>query len=326
MIERLPVLDVTRLAADYSAAIRAAHSDLELKAIRDRNEAEQDPIIDHVHDFTDPTDLMHEAASLQLGRSFNWDEVSDEVKIAEARAKAAGFRLSRILIGCEFSGIVRDEMTARGHSATSCDMIETETPGNHYIGDVRDIIGDGYHLAIFHPPCTYLCASALWRGQPDKAGNWSKGRDPERAEKGEKALEFVRDLMAAPIAQWALEIPVGMVGSRIRPADQYVQPYQFGDDASKNTGLWLQDLPQLVADPADYVDPRLVEYKGKQVKRWANQTPCGADRSSPGPNRWKERSRTFRGIASAMADQWTGISNRLTAPIPAQQVGQLALF
>ncbi|KPK74269.1 MAG: hypothetical protein AMJ84_00085 [Acidithiobacillales bacterium SM23_46] len=226
--------------------------------------------------------------------------------------------MSRVLVGCEFSGTVRDAFAAAGHDATSCDILPTESPeGQHYTGDVRDIIGDGYHLAIFHPPCTYLAACQLWRCQ----------RDPEREAKRIEALDFVRDLMAAPVERWALENPVGCIGTEIRPADQYVQPYEYGHDHSKKTGLWLHGLPKLEADPADYVAPRLDTYKGKPVKRWANQSPCGADRMGPSDDRGHKRSRFFAGIARAMADQWGGVASvARRAAEPLAEPVQLALI
>ncbi len=183
---------------------------------------------------------------------------------------------------------MRDAFLALGHDATSCDLLDTEAPGPHYQGDVRDIIGDGWDLMIAHPPCTYLCASGL---------HWNKRR-PERAQKTEEALEFVRFLLEAPIEYIALENPIGCIGTRIRPADQIIQPWWFGDDASKATCLWLNNLPQL--RPTKLVEGRLVNGK----RRWANQTDSGQNRLGPSEDRWKQRSETYMGIAKAMADQW----------------------
>lgn len=313
-IARLPQLDVTRLAADYSAAVRGALTSSQLLNVQ-RGDAV-------AADYEDTGDLLAEAIYLQRPDCESIADYGDEILLASERAETAGYRLSRILIACEFTGTVRDAMTARGHSAMSCDLLPTETPGAHYQGDVRDVLNDGWHLMIAHPPCQYLAASQLWRCQPkhDKAY-------PERQNHSDEALEFVRDLMAAPIAQQCVENPVSRIGTAIRPASQYVQPYQFGHDASKTTGLWLQDLPKLVADPADYVEPRVIRYRGKLVNRWANQSPCGADNKSPGPDRWKLRSKTFTGIAEAMATQFTGIARSLmAAPAPLREVTQLALF
>ena len=141
----------------------------------------------------------------------------------------------RVLIGCEYSGIVRDAFLHLGHDAMSCDLLPTEKPGPHYQGDIFDVIEDGWDLAIFHPPCTYLSVSGM---------HWTaRGlRDPKLTE---DALEFVRRLMAAPIERIALENPVSVISSRIRKPDQIIQPWWFGDDASKKTCLWLKNLPRL---------------------------------------------------------------------------------
>lgn len=193
-----------------------------------------------------------------------------------------------VLIACEFSGIVRDAFLARGIDAMSCDLLPSETPGPHYQGDVRDILYNGWDLMIAHPDCTYLCASGL---------HWNT-RFPERTKETLKALRFVRTLLNAPIPHIALENPVGCISTAIRPADQYIQPYEFGHDASKKTGLWLKGLPKLV--PTQYIPPRLEGGK----KRWGNQTPSGQNRLGPSKDRWKLRARTYQGIADAMADQW----------------------
>ena len=326
MLVRLPQLDVTRLAADYSAAVRAAHSALELKAIRDRNEAEQVPSLDHVHDYSDALDLMRDAVRLQMGPSWDWQAdmpayITDDIALATERAKAAAFTLSRILVACEWSGTVRDELTARGHSATSCDTLATATPGNHYKGDVRDILNDGWHAMLSFPPCTYLTGSQLWRCLPkhDPTG-WRKGKSDE-------ALEFIRDLMAAPISQQILENPRGRIGTAIRKADIEIHPYQFGDDASKTTGLWCDGIEPPPIPPRDtWVEPRLIQYKGKTVKRWANQSPCGADKMGPCADRGHKRGKTYPGIPRVLADQLSGIIRTYTTPAAPAPLGQLALF
>lgn len=317
MIERLHRLDVTRLAADFSAAVRAAHSEAELKAIRDRNAAEPEAQVDHVHDFCDANDLMAEAINCQwgglqdfTGGDWSWSDFAPEIEDAWQRAKDSSFRLSRILIGCEFSGTVRDAFAARGHSVMSCDVLPTESPGPHYQGDVRDVLTDGWHMAIMHPPCTYIAACQLWRCQPK--------HDPERTREANRllALEFVRDLGEAPIEQMCVENPKSCIGTAgVLPGfeSQMVQPYRFGHDHSKETYLWRRDLPELLADPADFVEGRDEVYKGKPVKRWANQSPCGADRMGPSADRGHKRSKFFAGFANAMADQWGGIAAKLTA-------------
>ena len=194
----------------------------------------------------------------------------------------------KVLVACEYSGTVRDAFLAAGHDALSCDLLPTDVAGPHYEGDVRDIINDGWDLMVAHPPCTYLCSSGL---------HWNKRR-PERAQQTEEALEFVQYLMAAPIHRIAVENPIGAIGSRIRKADQTVQPYQFGHDASKQTCLWLKNLPPL--RPTQMVEPRMVDGK----PRWANQTDSGQNRLPPSADRWKIRSETYSGIAQAMATQW----------------------
>lgn len=194
----------------------------------------------------------------------------------------------RVLVGCEFSGTVRDAFVRRGHDAWSCDLLPTESPGNHIQGDLLSILGDGWDLAIFHPPCTYLTSSGL---------HWNK-RVPGREKKTIESLEFVRALMNAPIAKIAIENPIGRIGTAIRKADQTIQPYQFGHDASKATCLWLKNLPLLT--PTQIIQPRMVSGK----PRWANQTDSGQNRLGPSDTRWKERSKTFAGIAEAMAEQW----------------------
>ena len=194
----------------------------------------------------------------------------------------------RVLVACEYSGRVRDAFTAMGHYAMSCDLLPTDAPGNHYQGDVRDIIGDNWDLMIAHPPCTYLCSSGL---------HWNK-RVPGRAQQTEEALDFVRMLLDAPIKKIALENPIGCISSRIRRPDQTIQPYHFGHDASKATCLWLKNLPPL--RPTAMVEPRIINGK----PRWGNQTDSGQNKLPPSEDRWKVRSETYAGIAKAMAEQW----------------------
>jgi len=308
----LPQLDVTRLAADYSAAVRESLTDSQMLNVRNG-----DAVAD---DYDDTSEMLAEAFHKQMPGA-DLEHYGDDIVIAAERAEASGYRLSRVLVACEFSGTVRDALTARGHSAMSCDMLPTDTPGQHHQGDVREILGDGFDMMIAHPPCTYLAASQLWRCQPKHDKDF-----PARQQASDEALEFVRDLMAAPIPRQAIENPVSRIGTAIRPASQYVQPYQFGHDASKNTGLWLENLPLLpVPHESEWIPPRMVRYQGKLVKRWANQSACGADNKSPGPDRWKLRSKTFQGIADAMADTWGGISQAVT-PAPVREAAQLALF
>lgn len=197
----------------------------------------------------------------------------------------------KVLIGCEFSGVVRDAFILAGHDAMSCDLLPTEAPGPHYQGDVRDVLDAGWDLAIFHPPCTYLCGSGM---------HWNK-RQPYRYLETANALAFVKQLLAAPIPRIALENPVGCISTKIRKPTQIIQPYQFGDDASKKTCLWLKGLPLL--QPTKFVDPRIVNGS----KRWGNQTDGGQNKLTPTSDRWALRSITYQGVADAMAAQW-GIS------------------
>jgi hypothetical protein len=194
----------------------------------------------------------------------------------------------KVLIACEYSGTVRDAFIAAGHDAMSCDLLPSDAPGPHYLGDVRDVLGDGWDLMIAHPPCTYLAVSGMHRT--------ARGlRDPQLTE---DALDFVRLLLAAPVPRIAVENPVSVISTRIRRPDQIIQPWQFGHDASKTTCLWLKGLPAL--RPTQIVEPRIVDGR----KRWGNQTDTGQNRLSPSPDRWKRRSATFPGIAAAMAAQW----------------------
>jgi len=194
----------------------------------------------------------------------------------------------RVLIACEYSGIVRNAFASLGHFALSCDLLPTEKPGNHYQGDIRDILDHGWDLMIAHPPCTYLSVSGM---------HWTKRglRDPKLTE---DALDFVRLLLDAPIPKIALENPISVISSRIRKPDQIIMPYQFGHNASKKTCLWLKDLPPL--QQTEFIEPRIIDGK----KRWANQTDSGQNKLSPSADRWKIRSETYQGIADAMARQW----------------------
>jgi hypothetical protein len=191
----------------------------------------------------------------------------------------------RVLVACEFSGAVRDAFRARGHDAWSCDLLPSEVPGPHIQGDVCEILGDGWDLMVAHPPCTYLASSGL---------HWNRRR-PERQALTDAAVVFVQTLLAAPIARIAVENPIGALSTRVRRPDQIIQPWQFGHDASKATCLWLEGLPPLV--PTDVLP-------GGRTARRGNQTPSGQNKLGPSPDRWKQRSLTYPGIAAAMAGQW----------------------
>jgi len=182
----------------------------------------------------------------------------------------------KVLIACEFSGIVRDAFIKKGHDAWSCDLLPTEKPGNHIQDDVLKHLHKGWDMMIAHPPCTYLATS----------GNRCFKDNPERYYQMEIAVEFVKTLANAPIPKIAIENPVGRLSSRWRKPDQYVQPWQFGCGETKKTGLWLKGLQKLV--PTNLVD-------GRVGRVWYTR---------PGVDRWKDRSRTYEGIANAMAAQW----------------------
>ena len=179
----------------------------------------------------------------------------------------------RVLVACEYSGTVRDAFRARGHDAMSCDLLPTERPGPHHQGSVLDILDDGWDLMIAHPPCTHLAVSGA---------RWWQGKQEEQ----QQALAFVHLLMAAPIPRIAIENPISKISTAIRKPDQIVQPWQFGHGETKATCLWLKGLPKLV--PTQVVG-------GREAR---------IHKMSPGPDRWKERSRTYQGIADAMASQW----------------------
>lgn len=179
----------------------------------------------------------------------------------------------KVLVACEFSGTVRDAFAARGHDAMSCDLLASEKPGKHYQGSVFDLDLSDFDLMIAHPPCTHLAVSGA---------RWWPAKLAEQAE----AVDFVRRLLAAPVKRIALENPVGIITKRIRPADQYIQPWEHGHGETKKTGLWLKCLPNL---------------------RPSNPVPGRVARTHlepPGSDRWARRSRTLPGIAAAMAEQW----------------------
>ena len=196
----------------------------------------------------------------------------------------------RVLVACEFSGVVRRAFRALGHEAWSCDTLpaEDESP-YHYQCNIQHLLNCELHwdLMIAHPPCTYLASSGL---------HWNTRR-PERAKLTEDAIAFVMELANAPIPRIAIENPIGALSTRWRKPDQIIQPWQFGHDASKATCLWLKGLPLL--QPTDVLP-------GGKTARRANQTASGQNKLPPSADRWKLRSVTYKGIAQAMAEQWGG--------------------
>lgn len=182
----------------------------------------------------------------------------------------------KVLVACEYSGRVREAFRKRGHNAWSCDLLPSEDDSLFHIqDDVFSVIGVGWDLMIAHPPCTDLAVS----GARHFAAKIADGRQ-------QKALDFVQRLLDAPIDKIALENPISIISSRIRKPDQIIQPWQFGHGETKATCLWLKGLPLLT--PTNLVE-------GREAK---------VHKMPPGPNRWKERSRTYQGIADAMAQQW----------------------
>lgn len=179
----------------------------------------------------------------------------------------------KVLVACEFSGIVRDAFIKKGHYAMSCDLLPTESDGPHYQGDVMDILDDGWDLMIAHPPCTHLAVSGA---------RWFKYKKEEQ----KKALKFVSLLLNAPVGKIALENPVSVISTKIRKPEQIIQPWMFGHGETKSTCLWLKDLPLL--SPTNVVSGR--EHRVHRVP--------------PSKDRWKIRSKTYQGIADAMAAQW----------------------
>lgn len=214
----------------------------------------------------------------------------------------------RVLIACEFSGVVRDAFIKRGHDAISCDLLMTVASGPHIWGDVLKVLNDGWDMMIAHPPCTYLCSSGLHRNK----------NNPVRQKKTKQALEFVQKLLDAPIPKIIVENPVGCISTQIRIPEQIIQPYEFGEDASKKTCLWLKGVK-----PLNYTyrfPGRWVRWNGRLVERWSNQTNSGQNKLPPSKGRWAARSVTYTGIALAMASQWCGCkqgaSQRATARYP----------
>jgi site-specific DNA-cytosine methylase len=191
--------------------------------------------------------------------------------------------MPRLLVACEYSGRVRDAFTARGWDTWSCDLLPSESAtGNHYQGPVEDLLDQHWDLLIAHPPCTHLAVSGA---------RWFKDKQLEQ----QQALDFVRLLLNAPVERIALENPVSIISSRIRKPNQVIHPWMFGHAEAKATCLWLKNLPTLV--PTDVVAKPASGH-------WDNQTPSGQNKLGPSPDCWKERSRTYTGIAEAMASQW----------------------
>jgi hypothetical protein len=232
----------------------------------------------------------------------------------------------RVAVLCEFSGIVRDAFIRRGHDAISCDLLPTEAPGPHIHGDLRDHDWSGYDLIIAHPPCTYLCSSGL---------HWNK-RVAGRSDKTLEAIQFVKWIWDIPAPRMCIENPIGCLSTQFQKPSQIIQPHQFGHPESKATCLWLRWLPELEKTNvlhrpawircddcddffctihkmhvADCACPEIDHWARRNVwpytdgGRWDNQTPSGQSKLGPSETRWAERSKTYQGIAEAMAAQWS---------------------
>lgn len=202
----------------------------------------------------------------------------------------------KVLVACEFSGRVRDAFTAMGHDATSCDLLPTEKPGNHYQGDVRDLFSEHWDLMIAHPDCTYLSYAAT--------AHWNK---PGRAEKRTAAMAFFMEMINAQIDKICVENPVGYPNTVYRKPDQIIHPYYFGDWYMKRTCLWLKNLQPLRYEKPVLKPQPLYICQGKKCKgKRINWCEGIKDRTG------KNRSRTFKGIAQAMAEQWGRLSDSRT--------------
>tara|TARA_R100001198_G_scaffold93767_1_gene75418 strand:+ start:216 stop:806 length:591 start_codon:yes stop_codon:yes gene_type:complete len=193
----------------------------------------------------------------------------------------------RVLIACEYSGAVRDAFIKLGHDAVSCDLLPTDVPGPHHHGSVLDILNDGWDMMIAFPPCTHLAVSgARWFAAKRADGRQQQG------------IDFFMELANANIPKIAIENPVGIMSTQWRKPDQIVQPWQYGHEATKTTCLWLKGLPELTPTNVVGKGARHVTKSGRSLPEWYNLPPS--------EDRWKIRSKTFQGIADAMAQQWGG--------------------
>ena len=198
----------------------------------------------------------------------------------------------KVLVACESSGIVRNSLLKNGVEAISCDLLPSELPGPHIQGDVRNILSDGWDMMIAFPPCTHLAVSGARYFEAKRAD----GRQQE-------GIDFFLALVNALIPRIAVENPVGIMSTIYRKPDQIIQPWEYGHPESKKTCLWLKGLSRLV--PTDILKPTEFQANGKP--RYRNQTPTGQNKIGPSADRWKLRSKTYQGIAEAMAEQWSNL-------------------
>jgi len=203
----------------------------------------------------------------------------------------------RVIVACESSRVVAEAFAKRGHDAWSCDLLPGETDGNHIIGDVMDLDMASYDLVIAHPPCTHLSVSGA---------RWWKSKLVEQRE----AIQFFLWFTNLKNGKIAIENPIGLMSTVYRKPDQIIQPWQFGHPESKSTCLWLFNLPKL--SPTNILSK-------PASGRWANQTPSGQNNLPPSEDRWKLRSRTYQGVADAMAEQWGSDGNPRRHVIPEEE-------
>lgn len=192
----------------------------------------------------------------------------------------------KILVACEHSGTLRDILIDCGHDAYSCDLLPDEGAYflNHIVGDVRDVLDEGWDMMIAHPPCTHLAVSGA---------RWFKNKTRLQNE----AIAFVKKLMYADIPRIAIENPVGLISTLIRKPDQIIHPWMFGHPCRKRTCLWLKSLPLLEPTDVTHQGDVYETASGKLIPGWYSLPPS--------EDRWKQRSKTFEGVAQAMAIQWT---------------------
>lgn len=205
----------------------------------------------------------------------------------------------KVLIACEFSGTVREAFSALGHDAWSCDLLPTEKPGNHIEGDVLDVLREPWDMVIAHPPCTYLTVSGNKWMKPEFSSKF-----PDRHKQRAEGIRFFLSCYQANAPRVAVENPVGIMSTAFRKPDQVIHPWQFGHGETKATCLWLRGLPKLA--PTHLSGDMFAEAEPVDREQRLHKLP-------PGPDRWKERSRTYPGIAAAMAEQWGNTASMVAA-------------
>jgi hypothetical protein len=274
-----------------------------------------DDLVDEVENLANDTDSLLADSTLNAVKQYRdyqseqseWGYRADDDTAIEAflsaiqhiifknELKEEKMKKMRVLVACEYSGAVRDAFKSRGHYAMSVDLLPTDVPGEHYQGDVLDVLDQGWDLLIAHPPCTYLTLSAnAWlKDQPPLKSGKLVGAARRAAV--QESVDFFMKFVNAPIDKIAIENPIGVMNRIYRKPDQIIQPWMFGHSESKATCLWLKNLPKLT--------PTKVLQKPERGY-WDNQTPSGQNKLAPDKDRWKERSKTYPGIALSFAEQW----------------------